>query len=106
MTKKIRIAFSILILNFFLINCSGLTSIGDSIRNTKTTNTDEFLIQKKKPLTEPPDYKTLPEPKSVSINERKENELKKILKTSEKNKKFPTSKSSSAEDSILGQISR
>ena len=102
--KKIRIIFSILILNFFLVSCQSLSNVGKSLRNEKTRTSDEFLIQKKKPLAEPPDYRTLPEPKSANSEEKKDSELKSILKVSEKNKKFGKSKSSTAEDSILGQI--
>lgn len=102
--KKIRIIFGILILNFFLVNCQTMSNVGKSLRNEKTRTTDEFLIQKKKPLTDPPDYRTLPEPKSVKSEEKKDSELKSILNVSEKNKKLNKSKSLSAEDSILGQI--
>ena len=41
--KKIRIIFSILILNFFLVNCQSLSNVGKSLRNEKTRTTDEFF---------------------------------------------------------------
>ena len=73
------------------------------MRNEKIKTNDEFLIEKKEPLVLPPDYKDLPEPDSVKNKEKKDDKIKKILKTPQEQKK---KQSSSVENSILDKISR
>ena len=47
----------------------------------KKNNTDEFLVEKKLPLSMPPDFEKLPIPKSEKVveNENEENNLKKLI---------------------------
>ena len=40
----------------FLISCAGVKDAGKVLRNEKITNTDEFLVKKKTPLSKPPKY--------------------------------------------------
>ena len=55
--KKIIILLSSL---FFLISCTGAK---DALQGKKRSeNSDEFLVEKKNPLTEPPDMQELPVP--------------------------------------------
>ena len=55
--KKIIIFLSSLL---FLISCSGAK---DALQGKKRSeNSDEFLVEKKNPLTEPPDMQELPVP--------------------------------------------
>ena len=92
-----------------LNNCSGLKDAGNVLRNEKVTSTDEFLIKKKEPLTQPPDFDTIPEPGSIEANsaaELKKKNIKKILKTSRSKSNRSDSKTSSTEDSILNQIKK
>ena len=59
---------SIILLSSFLIilnNCSSLSEAGKVLRNEKIRTTDEFLIKKKEPLTQPPDFQKIPEPGSI-----------------------------------------
>ena len=57
---KIRKISILLLLIFFLNACSGTSNIfNDKKRSEKS---DEFLVEKKKPLTEPPDINELPVP--------------------------------------------
>ena len=88
----------------FLTSCGGLEEAGDVLRNEKTKSTDEFLIKKRKPLTEPPDFKNIPEPGSLS-EEKEKNDIERIFKITEKSSK-KKSPPSSAEDSILNQIKK
>ena len=101
--KFIKLIISISILSIILNSCSTFSEAGKVLRNEKRT-TDEFLIQKKDPLTTPPDFDEIPKP--GSINERaKSNSIEKIIKTDKKNK--PDSElttSSTTEESILKRI--
>lgn len=60
MKKKISIFLTIV----FLSSCSGFSEAGKALRNEKTRTTDEFLIEKRKPLSIPPNMNELPKPKS------------------------------------------
>ena len=98
--KNLYITIIILI---FLSSCSSFKEVGQVMRNEKIKTNDEFLIEKKEPLVLPPDYKDLPEPDSVKNKEKKDDKIKKILKTPQEQKK---KQSSSVENSILDKISR
>ena len=100
--KIIKSLFLLCVLSIVLNGCSSLSEAGKVIRNEKKTSTDEFLIKKQQPLTQPPDFETIPEP--GSIKNKAENNIKKILKSEQK--KSSTSKSSSIEESILNQIKK
>tara|TARA_B100001248_G_scaffold44470_1_gene28344 strand:- start:12107 stop:12415 length:309 start_codon:yes stop_codon:yes gene_type:complete len=97
---------TILFLFFTLIftSCQSFKDAGKVLRNEKTTTTDEFLIQKRKPLVLPPDFNKLPEPGTkTEANEKDEKKIQEILN-------FPreevdtNKKKSSAEESILEKI--
>ena len=93
-------AASILILN----SCSGFSEAGKILRNEKLRTTDEFLVKKKNPLIQPPDFEKIPEP-GTTKNENAQSSLEKILnkKSSKSNRQI---KSSSTENSILNQIKK
>ena len=68
---------------FILTNCAGLSDAGKILRNEKINNTDEFLVKKKEPLTQPPDFDVLPTPGSeTSKNEKTDEDLTKNSKIS------------------------
>ena len=100
--KIIKSLFLLCILSIVLNGCSSLSEAGKVLRNEKVRTTDEFLIKKQQPLTQPPDFETIPEP--GSIKNKAENNIKKILKSEQK--KSSTSKYSSIEESILNQIKK
>tara|TARA_B100000965_G_C19601106_1_gene762730 strand:- start:1038 stop:1352 length:315 start_codon:yes stop_codon:yes gene_type:complete len=90
---------------FFLSSCGTLDEAGKALRNEKTKTTDEFLIEKKEPLTTPPDLFELPEPTKSKNNNQDREKIKSILNTKEN--KIKSDKSfSSTEDSILDSIRR
>ena len=99
--KKIRSILVILTMCVLLTNCASFSEVGKVMRNEKTGNTDEFLIKKREPLTQPPDYNVLPTPNSVKT-EKKE-KITEILNKN-KNNNNSKNKSSSAEQSIIEQI--
>jgi hypothetical protein len=102
--KSLILLFS---LSIILNNCGSLKEASKVLRNEKTKSTDEFLIQKKEPLTQPPDFEKIPEPGSIEEKASSEqNSLEKILKTGQSRSNSNQSKSSSTEESILRQIKK
>ena len=102
--KLIKVLTLQCFLCLFLISCTGLSDAGKVLRNEKRT-TDEFLIKKSEPLSQPPDFKTIPEPGSIKEKDDKEI-IEKILNLPEENKNNTSNKSSSTEESILKQIKK
>ncbi len=60
-----------LLLFIFLVSCGSFSEAGKALRNEKTRTTDEFLIEKRGPLSIPPKMGELPKPKS-NIESKKE----------------------------------
>ena len=94
----------------FLFVLAGCQNVKEGLAGSKKSNNDEFLVEKKSPLTLPPDFDKLPEPQTMTP-EPEANEdiinLKNILKKEElKSKKKSTSKksNSSLEKTILEKI--
>tara|TARA_B100001057_G_scaffold489221_1_gene575039 strand:+ start:71 stop:361 length:291 start_codon:yes stop_codon:yes gene_type:complete len=57
---KIRFIFLLLL----LVSCNSASEVGQALRNEKVRTTDEFLIEKRGPLSLPPKMDELPKPKS------------------------------------------
>lgn len=95
-----------LLLFIFLSSCSSLKEAGQAIRNEKSKNSDEFLIQKREPLILPPDYEKILEPDSVQKNETDQNKIKEMLNVKNPKSKSKSNKSSSTEKSILQKIKK
>lgn len=98
--KKLKLLIFVLFLNA----CTSVEDAAKVLRNEKIQNTDEFLVEKRKPLVLPPDFSEIPEPGSITSNnnKKKETNIKGILNVDEE--KTQSSKSSSVEDSILKNI--
>ncbi len=91
---------------FLFTGCGGLSDAKKAITNQKNSNSDEFFIEKKGPLTLPPDYEVIPEPESMNTkNIKKKENIEDILNISKKEKKI-SSKSKSTEQSIINQINK
>ena len=86
-------------LNFFLFitislilgACSGLK---ENLSLKKKQGVDEFLIERKEPLTVPPDFTSLPKPRNSSsdeIDDEQSIDLKKVLKKSEETDQISSS---------------
>tara|TARA_X000000368_G_C22544629_1_gene499398 strand:- start:169 stop:477 length:309 start_codon:yes stop_codon:yes gene_type:complete len=87
----------------FLTNCQ---SVKDGIALKKKEAADEFLVEKKNPLVEPPEFGVLPVPgKELSLGEKSEN-IKNIL--SKRNNKISQTENNSSskkiEENILNKI--
>ena len=71
-----------LILSIFL-NLLACQGVREGLSLKKKEGIDEFLIEKKNPLTVPPDFSRLPKPKDLKEEIKKKDEkinLKKVLK--------------------------
>jgi len=58
--KKHKILFLIITINLLLSSCGSVQKAFDPQRKN---NSDEFLVEKKSPLSTPPDFEKLPKPK-------------------------------------------
>ena len=103
---KIKKITTLLFFVLFLYSCSGAK---DALQGKKRSdNSDEFLIEKKNPLTVPPDINELPEP--LDQEDQKDNEdinIKKVLKIDENkstNSESGNENQNSLEKSILEKI--
>ena len=100
--KKFLIYFLILIPLF------GCESAREGFTLKKKNNSDEFLIEKKNPLIQPPEYGKLPTPekKIEDENQTEVNELEQLLKNTDmkEKKKSTSSEISSIEEHILEKI--
>ena len=54
--------FLYILLFLFLNSCGGLSEAGKVLRNEKTRTTDEFLVKKREPLSQPPEFNKIPKP--------------------------------------------
>ena len=91
----------------FLSMLSACESAKEGFTLKKKNNSDEFLIEKKEPLTQPPDFKNIPEPGSINSKAKTEqNSIEKILRTSQSQSTSNQTKSSSTEEFILNQIKK
>jgi hypothetical protein len=108
--KIIRYILIIFASTIVLSGCNTVSEAGKFLRNEKRDSSDEFLIKKKSPLTQPPDFENILKPNS-SVNKnieriKERNRIEKLLKKSKTQSSTSQSKSSSVEKSILNQIKK
>ena len=101
--KIIILLFSIL----FLFSCSGAKDVLQGKKRSDTS--DEFLVEKKNPLTVPPDINELPVPldQEDQANNQEDIDIKKVLKIDENqdtNTESNNGNQNSLEESILEKI--
>jgi len=105
---KINKIITVILPIFLLYSCQGTV---DALQGKKRSeSSDEFLVEKKNPLTQPPDYNELPVPvgqEQEQFNEENESEIKKILDISQNEDSATqsnTDENTSLEKSILEKI--
>ena len=105
--KIIKSLFIFCIIIVSLNSCGSFSEAGKVLRNEKSQTTDEFLIKKKGPLTQPPDFERMPEPGSVKDTtvSNKDN-FKKIIQKNQTVFSQDNNNSTSTEESILKQIKK
>ena len=102
--KKYR--FCIIFLSFVIIlNSCGKMSEGMT-GSKRSKSSDEFLVQKKNPLVLPPDFESLPTPKTETNQQTDDNDnIEDLFGIYEdKSEIFETESSKSLENSILEKI--
>ena len=92
-----------------MLMATSCQSLKNAVSGVKQENSDEFLVQKKNPLTVPPDSKELPVPLDQDSEENKEQatDIKKVLKIDETKVSLEDTKSGdqkNLEESILEKI--
>jgi hypothetical protein len=105
--NKILIVISI----FTLLTQSACKSVKEGLSGTRENNSDEFLVQKKSPLSKPPDFEKLPEPRSEQESEEQDQEneklsVKDIFGSSQVSPEKEKTKNQSIEEFILDKIKK
>ena len=97
----------LLLLLLFLYSCG---SVGEALQGKKRSDQgDEFLINKKNPLSMPPDFDKLPKPGEANVKSTKDIEndqsnIKNLLKNTGDENVSNSDESTSIESSILKKI--
>jgi len=105
MKIKKKILIISLPIYFLLISCGTLEEAGKVLRNEKIKSTDEFLVEKKEPLTTPPEIFELPEPDKLKKTNKTQSKIQSILNSDEREVKDDGTQSS-AEETILKNIKK
>ena len=100
--------FYLIVIIFFLNSCQ---SVKDGLTGAKRNQSDEFLVEKKNPLTLPPEFENLPVPIENSKEEvdEKDFDIRKLfgnLPKDESKKSGSNGLSESLESSILKKINK
>ena len=104
-----KIKFFLIVCIFLLSSCQGDKDALEGKRRSKSG--DEFLVEKKNPLTVPPNFDELPEPtdsnkeNSVTDSEN-EDDLQQIIDMAEDDYNEQINEGGSLENSILEEINK
>ena len=106
MNKFFKI-INLLLLLLFIYSCG---SVGEALQGKKRSDQgDEFLIDKKNPLSMPPDFDKLPKPGEANVKSTKDivndqSNIKNLLKNTGDENVSNSDESTSIESSILKKI--
>ncbi len=89
----------------FIHACGSFENVGKVMRNEKIRTTDEFLIEKRQPLSLPPKFGELPKPGSKN-NNKNTRSVNEILNVPTNNEANDSSVNSSVEKSIINKIGK
>ncbi len=101
--KKIITYISLFLGLLFLSSCS---TVKEGFESKRKNSTEEFLVEKKKPLVMPPNYSELPEPE-LEENNSTTNEIKELLvgnKSEKNNDNLENTSNKDFEDSLIKKI--
>ena len=99
--------FKLIVLIIIAIILSSCGTIKKGFSNQKKNNSDEFLVEKKSPLTMPPDYNELPIPKEKNVDKKiDENQIKSLISKNKNNEieENTNANSKTFKESILKKI--
>ena len=100
-----KIKLLILVKLIFLL--AACNTVKEGFSSQRKNNSDEFLVEKKSPLTMPPNFNELPVPAKPDLkNPIKDNEIKDLITRKKKEDNLSKSKniSNSLEQSMLDKI--
>ena len=103
MTKNIKFSLLIIISTVLLSNCSSVQKAFDP-QNKNTS--EEFLVEKKSPLSMPPSFEELPVPSNEKVDKESQiNNIESLITENNNNEKLETTDTDKDfEQSILDQI--
>ena len=103
--SKFKIFLLIIILSLTGISCSSVKNAFDPERNNSS---EEFLVEKKSPLSIPPDFEKLPVPKAEQNQQETPDEIQTLLTKTEikSSKSNEEKKSTDLDELILDKIKR
>ena len=104
-----KIKFFLIVCIFLLSSCQGVKDALEGKRRSKSG--DEFLVEKKNPLTVPPNFDELPEPvdtakENLAADSTNEDDLQQIIDMAENNDNEEINESGSLENLILEEINQ
>ena len=96
----IKLIFLLNILIFF----SSCGTVKDAFSNQKKNSSDEFLVEKKAPLTMPPNYNDLPKPKENIEEDKPNNIIEDLIVEEEANEDDFSKENLNLEETLLKKI--
>jgi len=103
MIKNIKLSFLIVLSTILLSNCGSIQKAFDP---QNKNNSEEFLVEKKSPLSMPPSFEELPVPSNEKVDKENQiNNIESLITKENNNEKLETDKSNKDfEQSILDKI--
>ena len=103
MIKNIKFLLLIILSGILLTNCG---SVKKALDPQNKNNSEEFLVEKKSPLSMPPSFEELPVPSNEKIDEEGQtNNIESLINEKNDNEKLKTDESNKDfEQSILDKI--
>ena len=106
--KKFKIIFFIIFVTYFFYGC---TTMEKGFESQRKNSTDEFLVEKKQPLSMPPDFEKLPIPNQNQKNSQQENinQIEELIVTDnsvDTNSKKSVNSNQKTENFILDKIKK
>ena len=103
MIKNIKYLIFLILSTIFLSNCS---SVKEAFDPKFKNNSEEFLVEKKSPLSMPPSFEELPVPSNEKVDkENQTNNIESLITKKNNNEKLGIEKSDKDfEQSILDKI--
>ena len=103
MIKNIKLSFLIVLSTILLSNCGSIQKAFDP---QNKNNSEEFLVEKKSPLSIPPSFEELPVPSNEKVNKESQiNNIESLITQESNNQKLETVESDKDfEQSILDKI--
>ena len=103
MIKNIKLSFLIVLSTILLSNCGSIQKAFDP---QNKNNSEEFLVEKKSPLSMPPSFEDLPVPSNEKVDKENQiNNIESLITKENNNEKLETDESNKDfEQSILDKI--